>query len=84
MLGQDVVDQVCGSLVHASPQAARAETPTLATEGHEMAFVASVAVHLRESVRKDAAGQELLQFLGDVPGQAVAVLRVGPHPLEAG
>jgi len=53
------------ALLHATPQATAskatgAEAPVFATEGHQMAFAASVASHLREAMREKASGQELL------------------------
>ena len=37
----------------------------------------------RSAMREDAAGQELMELLCNVPGQAVAAIGIGPHAIES-
>jgi hypothetical protein len=59
LFGQNMVDKVRRTLVHAPSHAAWAKASALATEGNQVTLVAGIAVHLRESVRENAAGQIL-------------------------
>jgi hypothetical protein len=84
MVGQNLVDQIGGALVHAPPQTTRTEPPPLATEGHQVPLAARLAMHLREAMGQDAAFQKTAQLFHDEFRQAISGIRVHPHPLEGG
>ena len=82
--GDDVIDQVGGGLRHAPGATARAETATLATEGHELFMGTVGATQAQEAVGQDAALEKGIELLFDKLWQARAGLKldVGQEGLE--
>ena len=69
LLGQDVVDEVCGGLGHASCAAARAQAAALATERHELLMLAGLALDAQESVFETPTLEVRLELFQDEVGQ---------------
>jgi hypothetical protein len=64
-LREDPFNQVRGGVVHAARVARRAESAALAAEDDELVVSTSIAVHPREALGEDAAGQIALELFAD-------------------
>lgn len=75
LLGQHIVDQQGRVLGHPPCPAARAKTPTFATEGEQVLGVTRLAAHPQEAVFQPAAFEVILKLALHIARQLPALLR---------
>ncbi len=81
-VGQDMIHQVQGALVHPPAEAARAHGSGLTREGDDVVLAAIIAVQVREAPRENSAVQILVQFLRHELRQRAPAGGVRPLLLE--